>query len=219
MDDCIALHTSQRLDDRPFAQPENSYSDLDILRRTRARLCQLLRQPGSVPESPRPYVLWQQDEHGLNLRLVVNDVPKLLGCDPVTVVGFCGTRRPGADPVPMDAMDDELIAEFPRHPYVLAYCSQQLADGNYRNLVLLDSADAREHWRTSQRHAYAVLNMSPGFYAHVRLHNGHIAGSVMSDVEIVLQRTKYYDYTHPLPNGAPWRAVREFNATHPSPGA
>ncbi|MGQ0602583.1 MAG: hypothetical protein ACT4QE_12920 [Anaerolineales bacterium] len=208
MDDCIALNPTQRLADRSFTQPENNQTDLEILCQTRARLCALLRQPAGVPDSPRPYVLWQTDEHDLKLRLVVTDVPRLLACDPVTVVGFCGNRRPGADPVPMDAMDDVLIAEFPHHPYVLAYCSQQLADGNYRNLVLLDSADAREHWRTSARHAYAALAMSPNFYAHVRLHNGLIQGTVMSDAEIVLQRTKYYDYTHALPDGAPWRAVR-----------
>jgi hypothetical protein len=213
MDDCLALHATQCLADRPFTQPENSQIDLGILRATRAKLCALLRAPGGLPGSPRPYVVWQKDEHGLNLRLVVNDVPRLLGCDPVTVVGFCGTRRPNADPVPMDAMDDELIAEFPRHPYVLAYCSQQLADGNFRNLVLLDSADAREHWRTSPRHAYAVFNMSPGFYAHIRLHNGLIAGSVMSAAEIELHRTKYYDYVHALPDGGPWRAIREFSPT------
>jgi hypothetical protein len=208
MDDCLNLRPDDCLTDRPFTQPENNSTDLEILNQTRARLCALLRQPGGIPDSPRPYVLWQVDERGLNLRLVVTDVPRLLACNPVTVVGFCGNRRPGADPVPMDAMDDVLIAEFPRHPYVLSYCSQQLADGNYRNLVLLDSAKAREHWRTSARHAYAALHMSPGFYAHVRLHNGLIQGTVMSDAAIILQRTKYYDYTHTLPDGAPWRAVR-----------
>jgi hypothetical protein len=101
-------------------------------------------------------------------------------------------------------VDDDLIHEFSMHPGVLSYSSFELEDGNYVNVVVLDSPDAKDHWRTSPRHAYAARDLAPEFYACIRLQNGHIPGGLADLEHLRLLATKYYDYQQ----DEPWLAQR-----------
>jgi hypothetical protein len=91
---------------------------------------------------------------------------------------------------------------------VLSYSSFELDDGNYVNLVLLDGPAAKEHWRTSSRHAYAARDLAPEFYACIRLQNAHLPHGLARPEDLSIVATKYYDYQQ----DQPWHAVRAISA-------
>ena len=70
--------------------------------------------------------------------------------------------------------------------------------------IWLDPPEAREHWRTSPRHAYAAGELAPRHYTVVRLHRGRLAGGLLPEPSLLLEETKYYDFRGPTP----WRAIR-----------
>lgn len=189
----VELDESGIVESRPFTDVKHTADDLRALRTMANWLAELIREPKPLPVSPRPLTI---ESHGPDRRYVraVLNRPELLEADrDFAVVGFFGQRRPHADRMPIDTVDTQLQAEFPDHPEVIAYCSIQLQDGNYGNLVLLDQEDGREHWRESKRHQYAVSEVAPRFYSSVRLHNGVLHGGLQTG-DIQLRRTKYFDY-------------------------
>ena len=109
-------------------------------------------------------------------RAILFDARRLGDGRELVWVGFFGVKRPDVDRAPLYRMDDELIRELPAHPGILSYSSLELADGNWGNLILLDGDEAREHWRTSERHAHAARELAPRHYEHVRLHQGVLPG-------------------------------------------
>ena len=208
MDDDIRLKPSALVADRPFTHPERSAEDAAILGRMVDRVRLILRPSEGNAEFPRPFIFESHEagERARGLRIIITRPEALLGNDDLTVVGFFGQKRPGAEAARLTAVDDELIGEFPQHPGVLSYCSLELEEGNWGNLVLLNPPEAREHWKTSARHAYAARELAPGYYTVIRLHNAVLPGGVLSGHGLILQRTKYYDFQGPTP----WYAIREF---------
>jgi hypothetical protein len=136
--------------------------------------------------------------------VIANDGPLRAGRD-LAFVGFFATKRAGLDHAPLTVTDDELILEFPRHPGILSYSSLEFADGNWGNLIVVDPPEAREHWRTSDKHAWAAQELAPRHYTVVRLHRGVFPGGLLAGRDPVVIRTKYYDFQGP----APWQAERE----------
>ncbi len=206
MDDYIVLIQTESVPGRAFTDPEQNVADVTALRHMLARLRHRLSQPEGVPANPRPLVLNVPESDGRGHRIVLANPERLQAASVLALVGFFGQKRPGADPSPLDVLDRELIDEFPRHPGVLSYSSLEGEGGNWGNLVVLDSPGAGEHWKTSAKHAYAARELAPGHYTTIRLHNGLLATGLMSDHDLILLRTKYYDFQ----GESPWRAVREF---------
>lgn len=201
----IRLGPLEVLRSRPFTHPDRNAEDLAALRCMRERLCHLLHRPEQLPDAPRPLILYLQETDGRSHRVVLSDPEALLAAGSFTVVGFFGQRRSGADLSQLDAVDLELVAEFPQHPTILSYSSLELPNGDWGNLVLLSAPEGIDHWRTSVRHIYAARRLAPQCYEVVRLHNGTLPGRLMSEQDLVLLRTKYYDYRGPTP----WYAMRE----------
>jgi hypothetical protein len=141
-------------------------------------------------------------------RIAITRPEELLSRDELAVVGFCGQKWPEADRAPLDAADAELLDEFMLHPYLLSYSSLEVEDGDWRNLVLFSHPQGIGHWAISLKHAYAARELAPLYYKNIRLHNGVLPGGLMSGDEIILNRTKYYDYK----NQSLWWAVRELQA-------
>jgi len=208
MDNPLPLGPSEIVPDRPFTHPERSAEDLARLRHIAQRLRLVLSQPRTWPNDPSPLILNLQEADGRAHRIVIARRAELLTVRTLTVVGFFGQKRPEADVAPLSAVDDELIREFPQHPYVLSYCSLLLEDGNWGNSVLLNAPEAREHWRTSPRHQYAARELAPSYYATLRLHNAVLSGGLLAGNDWKLLRTKYYDFQ----GATPWHAIREFAA-------
>jgi hypothetical protein len=200
----VRLGPAEMVAGRPFTNLDHNDEDLAILRYMRQELCRGLSQAASVPE--RPLVLQFLEDGVRHHRIVISQLEGLLSCCEITWVGFCGQKRAGADSTLLDGIDVELINEFPQYPDVLSYSSLELANGDWRNLILMSCPAGIEHWRTSVRHAYAAHVLSPDYYENVRLHSGVLAGRLLSDSDLVIRRTKYYDFR----GGKLWLAVREF---------
>ena len=175
------------------------------MRRILASLMLLVNQPLTTPEAPQHPVVVRGDEDGKVVRVVVCDRQALLSEEPRLVVAFLGHRRAGLDTTILSAVDDDLIHEFHLHPGVLSYSSFELDDGNYVNVVVLRSADDKDHWRTSPRHAYAVRELAPDFYACIRLQNAILPHGLGRPEALRLVTTKYYDFEAE----PPWLAMRD----------
>jgi hypothetical protein len=205
-DGYVRLEPSELVAGRPFTHPEQCLEDVATLQQMADRLRLLLSQSsGSLAQSPS-FALELDEAGGRRQRIIVSRREALLASGNLTAVGFFGLKRPGTNAEVLAEVDAELVGEFPLHPGILSYSSLELADGNWGNLVLLNSPEAREHWRTSEHHLYAVRELAPAHYLAIRLHNAALPGGLMSGRALALQRTKYYDFQSP----AVWQAVREF---------
>lgn len=190
---------------RPFTNPEGSAFDLTVLQYMVETLCRILLEPQAILNQPRPVVLYLNEIGGRCHRIALSRPEALLQPGDLTVVGFCGQRRRGVDWGPLDAVDEELIAEFPQHEELLSYSTLQLESDDSCNLVLFSQPQGVLHWASSDKHTLAV-SMSPKYYSVIRLHNAILPGGVMADNQLALIRTKYYDFQEePL-----WQAVRDF---------
>jgi hypothetical protein len=203
----VRLSQLETVPDRPFANPEHNRADTAILNYMRWRLHYLLSQSGIGPGHPLDrelYVQMMQEANQRYHRMVILERGPLLIDTELTFVGFFGQRRFEASPAILQDIDTELIQEFLHHTYVLSYCSLELADNNWANLVVLRSAEGIQHWRASQRHAYAARELAPLYYTGIRLHNGVLPEGLASPY-IRLTCTKYYDFRGP----GLWQAIRD----------
>jgi len=203
------LDAQTLLADRPFTHPDRTFDDLRTLNRSLARLRAALHT--GILRGDDPMVSWSWDDEagntqriyartGINLR----ELPKLY------LVGFFGQRRPDADRVRMDGVDDALIEDMSKnHGQIVVYYTALLENGQYGNMVLSTSDDARGEWNNAVRHAQAVRELAPFYYRSVRLHNGHLSGGLLSADGVMLTVTKYFDYGQQGSSETPpWRAVR-----------
>jgi hypothetical protein len=198
----ITLGPKEVPPDRPFTDVRNTEADLATLDFIRAHLHALVH--GLLP-CVNDGQLQGRTPRG-RYRIVLLNRTALLGEDLLTVVGFCGQRRVYADPVPLMDVDRELVAELYHHPYMLAYCSHEQPDGDWINLVVMDASAQIERWRESVRHLYAARQLSPDYYASIRLHAGVLPSGLTSPT-IQLSRTMYYDFS-----GGWWQALRVTDA-------
>lgn len=198
------LDALEMIEERPFTNPVDSIQDLETLQYMLGRLCQIVMQPQGLPDQPRPLILYTTEPENRLHRITISKLTDLLSCESLTVVGFCGQKRADIDWGPLDAIDEELIIEFPQHPHLLSYSTLQLKCGNSCNLVLFDNPKGLRHWVQGDRHSLAV-SMTPGYYKTIRLHNAVLRGGLLAGNELTLVRTKYYDFQ----TGSTWWGVRE----------
>ncbi len=189
-----------------FTDPDRTTPDLRSVAVMLGEIRRRVASAASLPREPRPLVLERLEADGRAHRAVLCDERRLADGRDLVWVGFFAAKRRDRDHAPLTLRDDELVREFPAHPGVLSYSSLELADGDWANLILLEGDEAREHWRTSPRHADAVRELAPRHYTVVRLHLGIVPGGVLAAREPLLYRTKYYDFR----GGATWRAEREW---------
>ncbi|SRR6266498_1383714 len=206
----IRLGQFEQVPNRRFADPQHSYADVTVLEYMRARLRETLCGANIDATDPVNRELYIQSikEDGERLhRLVILSRQQLLNAATLTVVGFFGHKRSAAKPAILQDIDTELLQEFLHHTYVLSYSSLELPDRNWANMVLMLDATGIEHWRASQRHAYAARELAPHFYDSIRLHNGTLPGGLAAP-HLILLSTKYYDYS----GDNWWHAIRDFRS-------
>ncbi len=202
MEEIVRLTRSETAGGRPFTDPARTAEDLASIHVMAARLRGLLRQ--ALPGEARPLVVQTPEPDGRQHRVVLCDEWRLRAALEPSFVGFFALKRRGIDPSPLTLTDDELVRELPDHPGILSYGSLELADGNWGNLIVVDPPDAKEHWRTSVKHAWAARELAPRHYAVLRLHNGRFPGGILSGGDPVLDRTRYWDFQGPVA----WQAER-----------
>jgi hypothetical protein len=203
MEDIVRLAASDVVQGRAFTDPVNTADDLTAIRIMAAALRELLERP--LPGGSRPLIIQMPRPDGRQHRVAISNDHPLRARRDMGFVGFFAKRRTGIDLSLLLITDDEMVQELPAYPGVLSYSSLELTDGNWANLIMVDPPEAKEHWRISEKHAFAAREMAPKYYAVVRLHNGLFPGGLVSDRDPILVRTKYYDFQE----AALWRAERE----------
>jgi hypothetical protein len=206
MNEWKSLTAVELLADKPFTDPAHTQQDQQVIEFALDQVRGLLTNAALAPSlAGGQQLFWVQVDGRLH-RLILTDLPGLRLAQPLTLVGFFGQRRPQGDHELIDQEDTALVAELMAHNGLLCYCSILLDNGDYGNLVLFRDEEAKLHWSTSERHAYAANNLSPRYYESVRLHNGYLPAGLFADQPPQIERTKYLDYRGMLP----WRGVREF---------
>lgn len=204
-DSYVVLEPTQTLAERPFTDAAHSAQDVHWLSRMVDCLRHVLADLPDDATAAGPYVLRHTEPDGRWCRTVVCQAAALKGQQDLAAVGFFGQRQevPRELVEEITRLDEEFLDEFLQHPLIVAYCTQQLPDGNFGNLVLMSHLEAKKQWEASERHRYAAFKLAPQYYATVRLHNLEFPGGV-NGPQIMLLRTKYYAYGPKL-----WRGVRE----------
>jgi hypothetical protein len=207
LDKGVRLAPHETAAGRGFTDPARTPHDLAAVRVMLAGVRRVMSVAGA-PAGPRALVMDGREADGRGHRTIVCNTERLRDGRAVAWVGFFAAKRRDVDAAPLHSVDDELIQEFSAHPGVLSYSSLEVGGGDWGNLILLDGDDAREHWRTSERHAHAARELAPRHYTDVRLHLGLLTGGIRAAETPILRMTKYYDYR----DAVTWRGEREWPA-------
>lgn len=202
------LAPQQVVKGRPFTKPSLYRADTRALTYMLHDL-KCLIDAHRIPVIPHTPIEWEVNT--LSRRVIVCDLETLTARhEELCFVGFFGERHLDRPAEPLESANAELVLEFRNYPGILSYSSMELYDGNWANLVIHDLPRAREYWRSSERHVEAAERLSTEFYRNVRIHNGTIPGGLSGGGNVVIQTTKYWDYT----SKRVWRAFRDL--THGS---
>jgi hypothetical protein len=191
---------------KPFTDSEHTVREADVMRVMLERERNWAR--GWADENgARGHVAREPDEEGRRHLLVVPDVGALRDAGDVTAVGFFGRPREEVDHAILFDLEDELVSRMGAYAELglLSYYDVELVKGAYGNLILFSTPDVPDEWRADTVHRRAV-KISPGHYYEVRLHKGSIAGSVLGEGTIAIERTKYFDFK----GDEVWYGLRRF---------
>jgi hypothetical protein len=202
MDNLDILGPEEPVPDRPFTHYQASVADVATMRWMAGHLRSLAA--GSAG-GKQPVYTHQLDDNGATHRIVVPRWESLRADSDIIAVGFFGQTRPDVNHSPIMDLENELIEQLPATPGLLTYYNLHRPKQGYGNLVLFESGDTKDKWRDNRTHDLAV-EKTPDHYYSVRLHNGLIPGGIMGPSNLVLLRTKYFDF-RTVPH---WRAVREY---------
>ena len=199
------------LSERPFTDRENTEREVGVMQVMLEDERELARGWGNARnDAPAEVVMNETDADGRRHLLVVPNVQALIEAADFTAVGFFGRPRDEVDHSILFGLEDKLVRRMGRYGEVglLSYYDVELVapKGTYGNLILFSTPDVPEEWYRDEIHAQAV-ELSPGHYRQVRLHKGSVAGPLLGDVRITVERTKYFDFTGP----AIWHGLRRFN--------
>lgn len=200
----VALGRIESAPGRPFTEVGNTDRDVGILYKILEDLRGVLADKDAGNRSIQPHEKLSWNVKGLSHRVLITDESRLRSHSKLCVVGFFGERT-GIDPRPLEEANTAIVDEFGDYPGILSYSSMQMPEGHWGNMVLHDDPVDRDYWRRSQLHTEAVRTLAPSHYRCVRIHNAELSGGVISSSEIVVLRTKYFDYT----GDTEWRAERE----------
>ena len=190
---------------RPFSDPQHGQDDLAIMRKMAQQLVDFYDDPVVCDFTPGKRPVCEADSQGRHFRIYYIQPGLLFKLQNLTVVGFFGQKRANADVRPLLAADKQFEETFDDHPGLLSLSTVRLADGDFGNLVLFTSPEAKDQWNYSPLHYDLVAKVSPPYYKSIRLNNGLLPHGLDDPGELFLQRTRYIDYG----SDPPWRALRE----------
>ncbi len=207
MEPIIYLDPEEIVHGRPFTHPQHIAGDLNSLRYLADQLSLLLENPHLLARSQPPITIYRPElPNEWVYRIVIPDPKELMGGDRLIFVGFLGQRRDDADRKAADEFDEILVGEIPEHDGLLSYCTMALVSGNFCNLVLFSTEEAKVRWSRSEAHDRAVRQISPDYYYSVRLYNGVLPRGITDGRDMQVTRIKYFDYR----DDPWWRAIRVF---------
>ena len=203
--DPVLLGPTEVVPGRPFTDVEMTERDLVMLREMVNDLRGVMEEAEVPPHEIVPYqqMAWRVDD--LSHRLMICNEERLRSHPGLNFVGFCAERITQLDIMELEEANAAVVKEFPNNPGILSYSSVKAPDGDWVNLVVHEEPADRERWRAGADHVYAVEELSPRHYRNIRIHNGHLSAPLFDGPEIVITRTKYFEYGD---NGDEWRAER-----------
>lgn len=202
------LLPQERVEDRPFTDPEGSLDDVEFMTCMIERLRQfLIRMRGFGSSAEAPYRLNFRETGGRRHQLIITDPERLALGTSFVAVGFFGQRgQDAAAAAEVHQVDEELIEDFPRFGGLLSYSTLELGCGDWGNLATFRDWAGMESWRQNDRHTQAVKQLAHRHYASLRLHIAEISGSMRAErVVLRVVRSKYYAYQ----DEQVWMALRE----------
>ncbi len=205
----VVLTADQGVPGRPFTSVDRYERDSSILTSMVEDLRALLASAaaGTIDLVPHRKITWRV--HGMKRRVIVCDPERLATASELFAVGFMAERNPDLPITALERANTKIVKEFVHYPGILSYSSWELADRQWANLVLNEDRFAAERWRESEAHRRAVAELSPRHYRNVVIHHGRLPGGLRGGRWIVIDRTRYIDFT----GGQTWRAVRELRSS------
>lgn len=202
----IELRADERVADRPFAAPDRTTKDGEVLERMWARLrahvATVAVEGARAPDRRDRVIDADGSVHTIVLpRLARAGTADLFG------VGFFGQARHQVDHTPIMDLEAALIADMPRTPGLVAYYNAFVPTDGWGNLVLFESHAVERRWGGDPRHVEAVRRSSTHYHA-IRLHHARAVGGLLGSGRIEIIRTRYIDFA----DDPPWRAIREWKA-------
>ena len=197
MDNNILSDNRQALEKYSIPVVNKAKLDLVILRYMRGRVfmtLHLLNAPTAT--TPQPLLYYSEERHPRIHRIAIYQPQQLLQNSSLAFVGFVSGKRQPASPLIVEEIqevDKKLIAELINIPGILSYSSLELRNGNWCNLVLLNSLEMKVHIKSAKTHAYAAYQLAPRYYDWIRLHHGAMPFG-LSGNEMLLQKTRIYTF-------------------------
>lgn len=186
------LEAEERLPGRSFTDPEHTLADARVMGRMLGRL---RLEAGSWPGQRIPVELIAYPKPGCRHWLAVPCPSALRTAREVTAVGFFGDLRPEVDHAAIYQLEAEVVERLSRYAAdgLLSYYDAELEPGIHGNLVLFATREIPPAWHRDLVHARAVL-LAPRHYRCVRLHRGIIGGPLPGSGDLVVERTRYFDF-------------------------
>ena len=178
----------------PFVQKANQ--DLIVLRYMAQRLRVMLQTPGQAESAALPWIYALEERQPRSHRIVIYQPQALLQKQDLAFVGFVCGRQSGLDDTIVDrlnAVDQVMLSELVHVPGLLSYSSFELRTGNWYNLVVLQNLAIKSHLHTIGMHRHAAYELSPHYYAWIRLHSGSLRGGLACG-KLLVRGTKYYTF-------------------------
>ncbi|TMJ98371.1 MAG: hypothetical protein E6G67_00345 [Actinobacteria bacterium] len=207
MGDATALGPDERVEDRPFTDPEHTVREAGVMQVMLGRERDRAKAWATEDPSGTGHVAREHDEQGFRHLFVVTDTRALLETTDLTAVGFFGRPRDDVGHEILFDLEQTLVDRMGTYGAagLLSYYDVELVKGAYGNLILFSTPDVPPEWHGDEIHRRAV-EVSPQHYHEVRLHKGSIRGRLLDGGDIVIERTKYFDFA----GGSLWQAVRHF---------
>jgi len=181
------------IDARPFTDPANTEHDAAVMRDMLARMRTFARGWLESPPAHPGVLVREIDAAGNRTWIRVPDRDALLAAGELTTVGFFGQARADVDHDPIHRLEEAIVDTLELVRGVLSYFDLALSHGVYGNLILCDGPDAPVRWHEHRIHAQAV-ELAPHHYHSARLHNGVVRSALLGDADLVVLRTRFYDF-------------------------
>jgi hypothetical protein len=202
----VELREDERVEGHPFSDAEHTRQDGANMRKMAHQLVDTYEDPKVCDFTMRNGPVCQSDPLGRHFRIYYIQPDRLFTTDNLAVVGFFGAKRPNADIRPLLKADRLFEAEFHNHADLLSLSTVRVVNGDFGNLVVFARPEAISKWNNSPVHRKLVAEISPPYYATIRLNNGWLPSGLKDPDKLWIERVKYIDYG----SNPPWRAVRTF---------
>jgi hypothetical protein len=197
----VQLARDTLVEGRPFAAPANAKRDTAVMQEMLARMRGVAHSWLALPPPGAGALVHQFDAAGLRTWVRVPDRAALLAAPELTTIGFFGQPREDVDHAPIHELETAIVETLEEVPGVLSYFNLELAQRRFGNLCAAPDVPAR--WHAHEVHRLAVA-LAPSHYHSARLHNGTVRSGLVGDAELVVLRTRYYDFD----SEPAWLAVR-----------